>query len=88
MCVFGDNFWVSSGKCAFIVIKIKYVNSDNMSDIFGKIINYLIHSNKSIKYPSPLLDDKRFYQLSLLEPTKNQMVSWPNGKSNHHERMP
>ena len=35
--VFSDNFWVSSGKCVFIIIKIKCVKSDNMSDICGKL---------------------------------------------------
>ena len=36
-CVFCDKFFVSSGTYVSIVVKIKYVNFGNMSDICGKL---------------------------------------------------
>jgi hypothetical protein len=41
--VYCDKYCVYSDKCIFIIIKIKYVNSDNINDIYDKlnfIINY------------------------------------------------
>ena len=35
-CVFCGNFYVCSDKCVSIVVKIKCVNSDNISDICNK----------------------------------------------------
>jgi hypothetical protein len=36
-CVFCDKYCVCSSKCVFIIIKIKYVNSNNISDICDKL---------------------------------------------------
>jgi hypothetical protein len=33
ICMFCDKYCVRINKCVFIVIKIKYVNSDRISDI-------------------------------------------------------
>jgi hypothetical protein len=35
--VFYGKFCISSGKCVFIIVKTKYVNSSNFSDICGKL---------------------------------------------------
>jgi hypothetical protein len=43
ICVFCDQYYVRSDKCVFIVVKIKCVNSSNISDICDKLnftINY------------------------------------------------
>ena len=53
MSVFGDNCWVSSGKYVFIIVKIKYVNSDSMSDICDKL-------NFTINYTQYTTTDKTF----------------------------
>jgi hypothetical protein len=37
ICVFYDKFYVINGTCVFIVLKTKYVNSDNIIDICGKL---------------------------------------------------
>jgi hypothetical protein len=37
MGVFCDKFCVSNGKYVFIIVKIKFMNFDNMSDICGKL---------------------------------------------------
>ena len=35
--MFCVKFYVSNGKCVFIIVKINCVNFDNMSDICGKL---------------------------------------------------
>ena len=37
ICVFCDKCCICSDKCVFIVVKIKGVNSDNISDICDKL---------------------------------------------------
>jgi hypothetical protein len=37
MCLFCGTFCVSSDKCMSIIVKIKCMNFDNMSNIYGKL---------------------------------------------------
>ena len=37
ICVFCDKCCVCIDKCVFIVVKIKYVNSDRISNIYDKV---------------------------------------------------
>ena len=37
ICVFCDKYCICIDKCVFIIIKIKYVNSDKINNICDKI---------------------------------------------------
>ena len=63
ICVFCGKFCVNSGKCVFIVVKTKYVNSGNMSDICGKL-NFIISYTQLLQINSYFI--KKHIQLQFL----------------------
>jgi hypothetical protein len=65
-----SGFCVSSGKYVSIVIKIKYINSDNMSNIYDKlkfIINYTYFTTTDIYFI------KKYIHITIVD-TRNETI--------------
>ena len=59
-CVFCDKFFYNTGTCVIIVVKPKYVNFGNMSNICGKL-NFITNYTHVITIDTHLIKTHSFY---------------------------